>query len=430
VQWDVALSRQALAKLIPKRKGGICLQRLKYCWICFLVGLLICGPQGVALADDAHYLPVMARAVVDNLRVKSAVLMDYGTGQFLLEKQADERRPIASITKVMTMLLTLEALEAGRVQLSDEVVASPHACSYGGAQIYLEPGERFTVEEMLMAVTIKSANDAAVALAEHVAGSESAFVARMNQRAQELGMQNTHFINACGLDHFGPSGAVSENGYSSARDVAIMSRALLKYQPLLADWLKTRITYLQRASGPVELFNTNHRLIRNFPGADGLKTGLTDDAGYCLSATAERSGFRLLAVALGADTDDQRYQDITTLLNYGYANYMGKFVVQAGEEIAAAAVNRGPVRQISAVAATGLPVLLPKGDSFDGLEQSVQLSDTLFAPIAAGDRVGTLTVSKNGTVLGEVELIAAEPVPRLGFLACFWRIFGQLYGET
>jgi len=168
-----------------------------------------------------------------------------------------------------------------------------------------------------MAVSIKSANDAAIALAEHVAGSEAAFVALMNKRAEELGMANTNFINACGLDDISAAGMAGEKGYSSALDVAIMSRAVLHFQPLLHDWLTTRITYLQRASGPVELFNTNHRFLRNFQGADGLKTGLTDEAGYCLSATASRGGFRLIAVVLGAPSDELRYQNVATLLNYG-----------------------------------------------------------------------------------------------------------------
>lgn len=304
---------------------------LRYFVTFSLLIALLTSTIGSAWANPQDLLPVMATAIEENLNAKAAVLMDMGTKQVLLGKNPDERLPIASVTKIMTMLLTLEALESGRIKLEDVVIASPHACSYGGAQIYLEPGEQFSVQDMLMAVAIKSANDAAVALAEHVAGSESAFVAAMNKRAQELQMQNTHFINACGLDSISVTGKQGDQGYSSAHDVGLMSIALLKHQDLLKGWLTTRITYLQRAKGPVELFNTNHRFIRGYSGADGLKTGLTDAARYCLSATAEREGFRLIAVVLGVPSDELRYQDVTQLLNYGFANFYGQVMVPAGD---------------------------------------------------------------------------------------------------
>ncbi len=370
----------------------------------------------------------MASAVEENLHSKAAVLMDMGTKQVLLSKNPDERLPIASVTKIMTMLLVLEALESGQIKLEDTITASPHACSYGGAQIYLEPGEQFTVEEMLMAVAIKSANDAAVALAEHVAGSESAFVAAMNQRARELGMENTHFINACGLDGISVTGKPGDEGYSSAYDVALMSVTLLKYQPILKDWLTTRITYLQRSKGPVELFNTNHRFIRGYSGADGLKTGLTDAARYCLSATAERDGFRLIAVVLGAPSDELRYQDVTQLLNYGFANYIGRIVVPAGSEVTSVAVNRGQVQRIPVKTAEPLAVLLKKGQSFDELEQQVELPARVFAPITNGERLGVLKLVQGNEVLAQVDLIATQDVAKLGFLGNFLRLLRSWFG--
>jgi D-alanyl-D-alanine carboxypeptidase (penicillin-binding protein 5/6) len=353
--------------------------------------------------------------------------MDAGTGEILIEKGADEKRQIASVTKLMTMLLVMEAIEDGRVKLTDEVVATPHACSYGGSQIYLEPGERFTVQEMLMAVTIKSANDAAIALSEHVAGSEAAFVALMNKRSEELGMQNTHFINACGLDDVSVSGNSGEKGYSSARDVAIMSRAVLKYHPMLKEWFKTRITYLQRAKGPVELFNTNYRFIGNFQGADGLKTGLTDDAGWCLSATAERNGFRLIAVALGAPTDELRYQDVAAMLNYGFANFTGQTVVKAGEVMGEVVVNRGQQPTLNVVAKNNLAVLLKKGESLDDLEKLIELPPKVFAPVGAGQALGEMQLVKDGKVLGRIELIAATDVQRLGFFGNLGRLLQGLF---
>lgn len=378
---------------------------------------------------NPNLLPAMATAVEENLNAKTAVLMDMGTQQVLISKNPDERLPIASVTKIMTMLLALEALESGQISLDEMVTASPHACSYGGAQIYLEPGEQFSVREMLMAVAIKSANDAAIALAEHVAGSESAFVAAMNQRAQELRMENTNFINACGLDNISVTGRQGDQGYSTARDVGLMSIALLEHQDMLKEWLTTRITYLQRTKGPVELFNTNHRFIRGFSGADGLKTGLTDLARYCLSATAERDGFRLIAVVLGVPSDEMRYQDVTQLLNYGFANYTGRVVVPAGSEITTAQINRGHERQITLTIQEPLAVLLKKGQSLDEIEQEIELPAKLFAPVVSGDRIGVLKLVKNGEVLAEADLVATRDVHRLGLLGNFVRMLRSWLGE-
>lgn len=374
-------------------------------------------------------LPAMATAVEENLNAKAAVLMDMGTKQVLISKNADERLPIASVTKVMTMLLALDALESRQISLEEMVTASPHACSYGGAQIYLEPGEQFSVREMLMAVAIKSANDAAVALAEHVAGSESAFVAAMNKRAQGLGMEDTNFINACGLDSVSVTGKPDDQGYSSAHDVGLMSIALLKHQDLLKEWLTTRITYLQRAKGPVELFNTNHRFIRGFSGADGLKTGLTDLARHCLSATAERDGFRLIAVVLGAPSDEMRYQDVTQLLNYGFANYIGRVVVPAGSEITTVQVNRGQERQITLTTQEPLAVLLKKGQSLDAIEQRIELPAKIFAPIATGEKIGMLKLVDGGNVVAETDLVTTQDVPRLGLIGNLVRMLRSWLGE-
>lgn len=395
---------------------------LRYFVALSLLIALLTPTVGLAGANPNSLLPVMATAVEENLNAKAAVLMDMGTKQVLLGKSPDERLPIASVTKVMTMLLALEALDSGQIKLGDKVTASPHACSYGGAQIYLEPGEQFTVEEMLMAVAIKSANDAAVALAEHVAGSESAFVAAMNQRAHELEMKNTHFVNACGLDSVSVTGKQGDQGYSTAHDVALMSVAVLKYQTMLKPWLTTRITYLQRAKGPVELYNTNHRFLRGYSGADGLKTGLTNTAKYCLSATAERDGFRLIAVVLGVPTDELRYQDVAQLLNYGFANYVGRVMVPAGSEIVSVQINRGQEQQITLTTKQPLAVLLKKGQSLDEIEQKVELPSKVFAPIVNGDRLGVLKLVKGNEVLAEADLIATQDVLKLGFFGNFARL--------
>lgn len=391
--------------------------------------LLICLPAASVVAQPAGNLPVMALAIEESLQARAAILMDMGTGSVLIEKLPDERLPIASITKVMTMLLAMEALEDGRITLDEELIASPHACSYGGSQIYLEAGERFSVKHMLMAVTIKSANDAAIALAEHIAGSESAFVALMNKRAEELGMENTHFVNACGLDDFSVTSDPGDRPYSSARDVAIMSQALLTHHDQLREWLTTRITYIQRSKGPIELFNTNHRFIRNFPGGDGLKTGLTDDAGWCLTATAKRGDLRLIAVVLGSTNDETRYQDIVTLLNYGFANYTGKRIVSVGEFIQTVPLNRGVSRELDVVAEQTVSILLKKGDAAEAYEQVITLYGPLFAPAKQGTVVGELRVVKDGKTVGKVNLIAGTNVRKLNYFGVLSRFIRELTGK-
>ncbi len=390
---------------------------------------LICLPAAQAFALPASNLPVMALAIEESLQAKAAILVDMGTGTTLIEKLPDERMPIASITKVMTMLLAMEALEDGRITLEEELVATPHACSYGGSQIYLEAGERFSVKDMLMAVTIKSANDAAIALAEHIAGSESAFVALMNKRAKELGLENTHFVNACGLDDFSVMGDPSDRPYSTARDVATMSKALLKYHDQLKEWLTTRITYLQRSKGPIELYNTNHRFIRNYQGGDGLKTGLTDEAGWCLTATAIRGDLRLIGVVLGAVNDQARYQDIATLLNYGFANFAGKNIVSAGEFVQTVPINRGVNTELDVVAEKTLSALLKKGESGEAYEKVITWQEPLFAPVKQGTVVGEMSVVKDGKTIGTVNLVAGTDVRKLNYLGIFGRFFSKLTGK-
>ena len=396
---------------------------------CFLSAFLLAISLGTAFATEPDLLPAMTTAIETKLNAKAAVLMDMGTQQVLLSKNPHQPLPIASITKVMTMLLTLEALERGQFSLTEPVTATAHACSYGGSQIYLEPGEQFTVEEMLKAVTIKSANDAAVALAEHVAGSESAFVAAMNQRAAELGMENTHFINACGLDSVGVTGIPGDKSHSSAYDVALMSVALLKHRPIISEWLTTRITYLERKKGPVELYNTNHRFLRSFSGGDGLKTGLTDAAGFCLTATAEREGFRLIAVALGVSSDVLRYQDVSDLLNYGFANYSGRIMVSADSELARLTVNRGQETVLPLVNREQLAVLLKKGESFADLEQRIDLPAEIFAPVEEGDPLGRLQLWQGKELVGETPLVAAKSIPRLNFVGTFLRLLRRLIAQ-
>ena len=277
-----------------------------------ILALLLCG----ALLASAFTLPAMAETITPatqadfDLPCQAAILVDLGTGTVLYEKNADEQRAIASITKVMTLLLTFQALEAGRVQLTDVVPVSEHAYGMGGSQIWLEPGEQLTLEEMLKAICISSANDAAVAVAEYIGGSEDAFVQQMNAEAARLGMTGTHFENACGLD---------ETGHlSTARDVAVMSREMLLHHTEIADYCTIWTDTLR--GGETQLVNTN-KLLRSYQGITGLKTGTTGGAGVCISASAERDGLGLVAVILGAPSSKDRFDAARTLLDYGFANY-------------------------------------------------------------------------------------------------------------
>ena len=251
-----------------------------------------------------------ATAADFDLPCAAAILIDEDSGTVLYEKNADDRRPIASITKVMTLLLTFEALEAGRVRLDDAVPVSEHAYHMGGSQIWLEPGEQMTLNEMLKAICISSANDAAVAVAEYIGGSETAFAEQMNARAAELGMTNTHFVNACGLD--------AEGHLSSARDVALMSREILLHHSEVRDYCSVWMDTLR--GGATQLVNTN-KLLKSYTGITGLKTGTTGKAGVCISASAERDGLRLIAVVLGAASGKERFQAATTLLDYGFSHF-------------------------------------------------------------------------------------------------------------
>ena len=270
---------------------------------------VLCGCIGISASESAVGA-IDADASLD-LDCRSAILMDASTGKVLYEQNADEPLPPASVTKIMTLLIIMEAIEAGRINYSDMVTASAHACSMGGSQIYLKEGEQMSVEDLIKSIVIASANDAAVALAEFVSGSESAFVTQMNERARALGMENTNFENTNGLDD------TVENHTISAKDIAIMSRELIRYPKILeysSTWMDTV------RDGAFTLTNTN-RLVRFYKGATGLKTGSTSKAGFCISATANRDGMHLIAVVMGSSTRDERNQSATALLDHGFANF-------------------------------------------------------------------------------------------------------------
>ncbi len=344
-----------------------------------------------------------------DLSCASAVLMEASTGKILYEKNAEEALPPASVTKVMTLLLVMEAVKDGKVAWDDPVTVSERAASMGGSQIYLKVGETMPLSDMVKSVVIASANDAAVALAEHISGSEEAFVAKMNERAAALSMTSTHFENTNGLDD------TVENHVTSARDIAIMSRELIKYPKILeysSTWMDTV------RDGAFTLTNTN-RLVRFYPGATGLKTGSTAKAKFCISATAERDGVSLIAVIMGAPTRDERNAQAKKLLDYGFAGYG---VYRDGEREIPALPVEGGERSHAEVALTPFSITLPK-EKIHEVTATLELPEKLVAPLAKGEVVGRVVYSLDGEVIGETGVVLTDSVDRISFFEIFRRLF-------
>ena len=353
-----------------------------------------------------------ASAEMAELPCRSAILMDAQTGEVLYEQNADEALPPASVTKVMTLLLVMEAIEQGRIRLSDMVGVSANAASMGGSQVFLEEGETMSVEEMLKCVIIASANDCAVALAEFVSGSEDSFVAAMNQRAVELGMKNTHFENTNGLDD------TAQNHVTSARDIAIMSRALIAHPKILeysGIWMDTI------RNGEFGLTNTN-RLVRYYRGCTGLKTGSTARAGFCITATAEREGTSLICVIMGAQTRDSRNAAATKLLDFGFANYETYRVSGGSCEIP---VVGSDVESIK-VTWGDLAVTVRKGGSSRILSERI-LPECMQAPLQAGESVGQIRYSLDGKEIGITEILCEREVKKIGFFDLFQKMLARLF---
>lgn len=343
----------------------------------------------------------------------SAVLMEKFTGELLYEKNAHDRLSPASITKIMTLLLIMEDIEAGKLSTEDTVTASRRAASFGGSCVYLEEGERMSVHEMIKCIAVVSANDCAVAMAEHLCGTEQIFVDRMNSRAEELGLQDTHFTNCSGIyddsDH-----------YTSAYDVAIMSRELLKH-PLIKEYSTIWMDSIR--GGEFELSNTN-KLVYWYPDCTGLKTGFTSKAKYCIAATAERDGVEYIAVIMRSESSDMRNEDASALLNYAFANYS---VCSLSElESPEIAVDMGESSSVKLVRDSEDYVLIPKSSA--EAEFSYNLPDRVKAPIKEGQKIGTLTVSLAGQSIKSIDLLSECSVERLGFGGIFLRLAKSLVG--
>ena len=362
----------------------------------------------LALITAAALLLPAFPASAEGLEVTapSAVLMEASTGQVLFEKEAHQQRPCASITKVMTLCLTFEAIDSGRLSLDQTLTASAHAASMGGSDIWLEEGESMTVDDLLKATVIMSANDAAVVLAEAVAGSEDAFVAKMNEKALSLGMNDTTFKNCNGLDE--------EGHLTSAYDVALMSRELIRHEKIF-DYTLTWMDSVR--DGATQLVNTN-KLIRTYQGITGLKTGTTGQAGSCITATAQRDDLELIAVVLGADSTEHRFQDAAALLDYGFANFENVTAPAPENAPTSLPVTGGAEETVKLEYAAPQKLLVQKGEG-GALTAELELPQTLAAPLAAGQQVGTVTVRSGETVLGSWPVTAAGEVQpmtvRLGF---------------
>ena len=367
----------------------------------------------LALATALLASPALAAEGTEpEVSAPAAVLMEKRTGTVLFASGEDERRAPASVTKVMTLLLAAEAVERGDIALEDAVTASQRAQSMGGSQIWLEAGEEMSVSELIKCVAVVSANDCAVALAEHIAGSEAAFVERMNARAAELGLQNTHFTNCTGLFD-------DPEHYTSALDLAVMSRELLG-----REWIKDYTTIWTDSvrGGEFGLANTN-KLLRSLPGCTGLKTGWTTAAGYCVAASAEREGTEYVAVIMGAESSESRNADAAALIEYGFANYT--LCPALDSALPPVPVEGGEAGSVQPGLSGEDGILLPKG-SAQSLERHVSLPESVSAPVEEGQRLGTLTLSARGEILREIPLTARSSVPRLTSFGVLARLFRTL----
>ncbi len=347
------------------------------------------------------------------LQTPRAVVMEVSTGTVLYEKNADERAHPASVTKVMTVLLIFEALEEGRLKLDEPVVTSAHAKSMGGSQVFLEEGETQTAETLLKCILIASGNDAAVAMAEHIAGSEEAFVARMNEKAAELGMENTHFVDCCGLTD-------SAGHYTTARDIALMSRELLARFPQVTEyssiWMEDITHVTARGSSTFTLANTN-KLLRAYDGCDGLKTGSTSYAKYCLSATAERGGIRLVSAVMTSPDSKTRFAEAGKLMSYGFSRCT-LYHDDAMEELPPISVRGAAEPSVQVQYAGEFSYLSTENEDFSAIKRTIEWQEELRAPMEQGTQVGACVYTLNGKELGRVPVVTAQAVEKAGYLDC------------
>jgi D-alanyl-D-alanine carboxypeptidase (penicillin-binding protein 5/6) len=359
-------------------------------------------------------------AVGMTVDAKSAILIDAGSGTVLFEQNSHDRLPPASVTKVMTMLLIMEAIERGQMSLEDVVTISERAASMGGSQMYMEPGEQQKLETLMIGIAVCSANDACVAAAEHHSGSVEIFVENMNKRAKELGMTDTNFVNTNGLP--------VPNHYTSAYDIALMSKELMKHEKI-QDWFSiwmTNITVGLPGKKQTELGLTNtNRMIKTYPGATGIKTGFTQEAGYCLSASAKKGDLSLIAVIMGSKTSKLRFAEASKLLDYGFANYDSVKLAEKGEPMGTVVIEKGAPNLVNAVSPDYVSVLVKKGEK-DTIKGEIVFDDTISAPISKGDQLGELVIYKQDKEIARYPVVAEESVNKASLMQIYLRMIKTL----
>ncbi len=372
----------------------------------------------VLLALCTNPLPVQAEVM--EITSPSAILMEASTGQVIFEQNADERRSPASITKIMTLLLTFEAIEAGKADFKDEVITSEYASSMGGSQVFLAQGETQTLKTMIKCIVVASGNDASVAVAEHIAGSEAAFVDMMNTKAKELGMENTHFEDCCGLTD-------SENHYSSAKDVALMSRELITKHPEIFEysqiWMED-ITHVTKQGSSLFTLSSTNKLLKQYTYTTGLKTGFTNKAMYCLSATAQKDGMDMIAVIMGAENSKVRFSEAQTLLTYGFS-VCDLYIDEDPQKPAPMLLDGGLKDYAALMYKDEFKYLDTKGNNLDNVQKFIELPSVAEAPVKAGDVAGYAIYSLNGKELGRVPIVYEETVEKAGYGDYFLRILQE-----
>lgn len=391
----------------------------------FLIALMIiltcvCVPSEV-YADNEEQSENTQNGAETAVEVSapSVILMETSTGTVIYEKDSDTARPPASVTKIMTMLLIFDALEAGQIGLEDQVTVSEYAASMGGSQVFLEPGEVQTVDTMLKCIAVASANDACVAMAEYICGNEEEFVNRMNERAAGLGMENTHFVNCNGLD--------AEGHIISARDIALMSRELITKYPQIHDysmiWMENITHTTKKGTSEFGLTNTN-KLVRQYEYATGLKTGSTGDAKFCVSATAEKNGIELIAVVMAAENSKERFADAVKLLNYGFGRCQ-LYKDDSSDGLQPAKVENGVEDTVDVRRAESFSYLNTDGANINGIERSIEMNQKIKAPVREGDIVGNIIYTLDNTEIGRTAVVAAENLKEASFLDYLQDAAGQ-----
>jgi D-alanyl-D-alanine carboxypeptidase (penicillin-binding protein 5/6) len=376
---------------------------------CFTLIAMLISVTPVAFAKESTTVELADKA-------KSAVLIERDTGTILYDKNSDEKLPPASMTKIMTMLLIMEALDKNQIKWDEKVRTSEYAASMGGSQIFLETGEEMTVEQMLKGIAIGSGNDASVAMAEKIAGSTEEFVNMMNKKLDELGLKNTHFKN--------PTGLPEDGHYSSAHDMALMAKELLKYDEITKFTGKYEDYLREGTDKKFWLVNTN-RLVKFYPGVDGLKTGFTNEAKYCLTATAKKDNMRVIAVVFGADTPKDRNAQVTKMLDYAFSQYQTHPLFEKDQVLTKLKVSKGSEKEANLMTSEPISVLTKKGENVDDVIQEIVMKKDVQAPIKKGDELGTLQLKKDDKVLVESKLVAENDIEE----ASWWKLFKRVMGD-